>query len=342
MIRNSALMTLLFLLAPQVFPSDLKTDVVFLTNGDRVTGEVVRLEAGLLEFKTDTMGTTFIEWRFIADIISQHSHSVETVDGTRFLGQLQKPLETDHIQVETLNGPVSLTAEEVVAVWPVEATFWDKIRLDTSLGFNYTKSTDITDFTLAVDFQHVTTDRLSEASLRNDITVQSGDGNDQHRNEIRFAHQYLRPGQKFRTWMANLESNDAVGVDLRFSGGGGIGKYFVKTNTMWFALTGGVMATEERPNEGERETNLEAVGSLRYRYFRFADPERRFDTTFSVLPSLTDVGRVRADLRSTFRLEFFTDLFWSMELYATHDTDPLSEDAEKTDFGIVSSLGWTY
>ena len=42
-----------------------KTDIVILENGDRITGEIKRLEAGLLNFSTDTMGTVNIEWRFI-------------------------------------------------------------------------------------------------------------------------------------------------------------------------------------------------------------------------------------------------------------------------------------
>jgi len=34
-----------------------KTDVVMLANGDRITGEIVRLDRGRLEFKTDDIGT---------------------------------------------------------------------------------------------------------------------------------------------------------------------------------------------------------------------------------------------------------------------------------------------
>ena len=39
-----------------------RTDVVTLANGDRITGEVVRLERGRLEFKTDDAGTLYLEW----------------------------------------------------------------------------------------------------------------------------------------------------------------------------------------------------------------------------------------------------------------------------------------
>jgi hypothetical protein len=38
-----------------------KTDVVRLLNGDRITGEVIALERGRLQLKTDDAGTIYIE-----------------------------------------------------------------------------------------------------------------------------------------------------------------------------------------------------------------------------------------------------------------------------------------
>jgi len=318
-----------------------RTDIVILNNGDRVTGEIKSLEAGLLELKTDTMGTVYIEWRFISELVSDKNQSVEVTDGRRYLGQLQKPLEGDHIVVHTNQGPIDLAPSEVVTVWPVAATFLDKVELDMSLGFDYSKATDITNFNLAINFQHRSEKRLTEASMRSDITRQP-QGDDQNRQELYLAQQFLRPEQKFRSWLVGLDSNDALGVDLRLYGGGAIGKYLVKTNNKWFSVSGGLLVTQENPKDANSEANLEALGTARYRFFRYATPERSFDTTVSIYPSLTDFGRVRTNLRSTFKLEFFTDLFWSMEFYATHDNRPLNEDAEKTDYGVITALGWSY
>ena len=319
-----------------------KTDIVILKNGDRITGEVKTLEAGLLELKTDTMGTVHIEWRFISVLVSDKTLAVESTDGSRWLGRLEKPVDGDHIVVNTDQGSIDLPPSEVVSVWPVAATFLDKVDLDMSLGFDYSKATDITNFNLAVDFQHRSDKRLTEASLRSNITRQSL-GEDQNRQELRLSQQFLRPEQKFRTWLVGLESNDALGVDLRLYGGGATGKYFVKTNNKQFYFSGGLLATQENAAGGVSETNLEALGAVRYRYFRYATPERNFDTSLAVFPSLTDFGRVRINLRSTFKLEFFRDLFWSMEFYANHDNQPLSGDeAEKTDYGIITAVGWSY
>ena len=45
-----------------------KTDVIVLVNGDRITGEVKNLSYGQLKFKTDHMGTVYIEWDKIASV----------------------------------------------------------------------------------------------------------------------------------------------------------------------------------------------------------------------------------------------------------------------------------
>lgn len=318
-----------------------KTDIVILKNGDRVTGEIKSLEAGLLQLKTDTMGIIYIEWRFISELISEANQSVESADGRRWLGNLQKPESGEHIVINTNAGPVDLSPTEVVTVWPVAATFLDKVDLDVSLGFDYSKSTEITNFNLAVNFSHRSDKRLTESILRSDITKQQV-GDDQNRQEFNLSQQFLRPEQKFRTWLVGLDSNEALGVDLRLYAGGALGKYLAKTNHTWFSVSGGILATQENPTKADSENNLEGVFSARYRYFRFATPERSFDTSLSIFPSITDFGRVRTNLRSTFKLEFIEDLFWSMEFYATHDNKPLSEDAEETDYGLITGIGWSY
>ena len=58
-----------------------KTDVIVLKNGDRVTGEILELEYGLLRLSTDDMGTINIEWSAIASIDSQYTFDVQRAGG---------------------------------------------------------------------------------------------------------------------------------------------------------------------------------------------------------------------------------------------------------------------
>ena len=63
-----------------------KTDVIVLKNGDRVTGEILELEYGLLRLATDDMGTVSIEWSAIASIDSQYAFDVQRAGGRQYAG----------------------------------------------------------------------------------------------------------------------------------------------------------------------------------------------------------------------------------------------------------------
>ena len=318
-----------------------KTDIVILTNGDRVTGEIKKLEAGILQYNTVTMGTVNIESRFIQTIITEKQQVIETTDGDRWLGKLQKPEDSEDVQIVTVRGAVDIDPGEIVSAWPVEATFLDKMDLSFSVGYEYQKSTGIGNFSGASDFLYRTDQRVFDATFRTNVTTQEA-AEDQERLELRFNYQRLLEDWRFRALLASYESNEALGLDRRITGGGAFGRYLSKTNLNWLNYYVGAIANAERSVGGEETTSIEAVLGSRWRYFQFATPERILDTSLSVFPSLTESGRWRGDLRTTFKLELLDDLFWTMEFFATYDSEPLDLDAEKSDYGIITGFGWSY
>ena len=128
-----------------------RTDVAILANGDRITGEVVRLERGRLEFKTDDAGTLYLEWDKLASVVAA-ARVVEalTVDGRRFLGTLgQAPVRM--IAVVAPEGTTTLPMPDVILITPIGQSFWRKLDGSIDLGFNYTKSSDIAQLNLNSD-----------------------------------------------------------------------------------------------------------------------------------------------------------------------------------------------
>ena len=339
-LRFGLLLLSLLTLAPGLAWAE-KTDIVILTNGDRVTGEIKKLEAGILQYKTDTMGTVRIEWRFIQTIITDKQQVIETVEGERWLGKLQKPEDSEDVQIVTVRGPVDIDPGEIVTAWPVEATFLDKMDLSFSLGYEYQKSTGIGNFSGASDFLYRTEERVFDATFRTNVTTQD-EAEDQERVELRFNYQRLLENRRFRALLATYESNEALGLDRRITGGGAFGSYLRKTNLNWLNYYVGAIGNLERSVGGEETTSVEAVLGSQWRYFQYAAPERVLDTTLSLFPSLTETGRWRGDFRTTFRLELLSDLFWTMEFFATYDSEPLDEDASQSDYGIITGFGWSY
>jgi hypothetical protein len=95
-----------------------RTDVVTLANGDRITGEVIRLERGRLEFKTDDAGTLYLEWDKLVSLVANRFVEVLTPAGVRFLGSLG-PAAGRTIAVTSPEGGVTLPMSDVTLITPI-------------------------------------------------------------------------------------------------------------------------------------------------------------------------------------------------------------------------------
>src|SRR6188508_1621704 len=119
-----------------------RTDVVTLPNGDRITGEVVRLDRGRLEFKTDDAGTLYLEWDKLASLVTIHTVEVMKTDGTTYLGSLQRTNDRS-IAVVSADRTVDMPMYEVTLITPIGKSFWTKLDGSFDAGFSYTKSSGI-------------------------------------------------------------------------------------------------------------------------------------------------------------------------------------------------------
>lgn len=319
----------------------VRTDVVYLHNGDRVTGEVKSLFRGKLEFKTDHMGTLFIEWTDIEEIVSDTGQAIELANGQRFYGPLAKPESKETVVVNTEQGLVGLNPLDVIGMYPVESSFWQRLDFSASLGFSWDKGSGVGKTNFGIDTVYRRPQSISRVSLSTEITTQER-AEDTSRSSLTGQHNIFMPNKKFRTYFGNLEQNDQLGVDFRGLLGAGYGWVPVRSQKDWFSLAAGLDVNYEVPTTGDAQTNLEAVGMLVYEYYKYSSPQRSFKTNFLVFPSLTDFGRWRASLNTDFKFEIVGDLFWLMELYAEYDSAPISQEGATSDYGVVSSLGYKF
>ena len=98
-IRLSGVLLLTLLLSSTFTVGRSKTDIIFLDNGDRITGEIKKLERGLLNVSTDSMGTVSIEWRNVEKIESQFLFEVELSSGTKYFGSIVPAEKEQRLEV---------------------------------------------------------------------------------------------------------------------------------------------------------------------------------------------------------------------------------------------------
>jgi len=75
--------------------------------------------------------------------------------------------------------------------------------------------------------------------------------------------------------------------------------------------------------------------------FTFGHHKTNLTSALYFLPSLTESGHVRLELSTDFRVELFSDFYWSLNLFESFDNDPPPGGADN-DFEVSTSLGWTF
>ena len=318
-----------------------KTDIVVLKNGDRVTGEIKSLIRGQLELSTDSMGTVLIEWIEVDEVLSSTGQSIELTNGTRFYGTLEKPQAQSFVRINTEEGAVGIAGNDIISMYPVEAGVWDRLDISARLGFSWDKSSRVGKYSIGVDGRWRDPRFITRANFQTDITTQN-QINDSQRTVLSGNHMRFLRNKRFRATIGNLESNDELGIDLRTLIGAGYGWIPIRSQRTLFSLMGGLAVNRETPDSGETDTQLEAVGSMLWDYFLFSHPERNIHLELSIFPSLSDPGRYRASFDTVMKVEIVKDLYFDITAYASYDSEPVSDTASQSDYGITSGLGYKF
>lgn len=321
-----------------------KTDVVVFENGDRLTGEVKELSHGKLTFNTDATGDITIEWDDIARIESRQWLQVETSSGARYTGHADRADTEGKLLVVDERGGVSrlLPLAEVVRIAPIEqGRLIERVDGYLTAGYDYSKASNLQtfSFTGGVKLRNERSQWTIEGETY--VTAQSG-GDDSQRYTLGGAYRYFLPERQFVQGFATLEANDELGLDLRSSVGAAYGQFLRQTNSREWVAYAGAALTQEQFTGDETQQNVEGVLGTQYSYFRYDSPKASLDFTLTVFPSLTDLGRYRLDSGLRSRYELVKDLFFEVSLYAEYDSEPGDEARSNSDYGLVTSLGYSF
>jgi hypothetical protein len=321
-----------------------KTDVLVFANGDRLTGEVKSLDHGKLQFDTDATNTISIEWDKVARLESKQLLQIELASGLRYLGQANAPESAGSMRVADMDQTAArdVALAEIVRIDVIDQGELIQ-RLDgyVTAGYNYTKASEVQTFTFTGGLR--TRNERRELSVDGATTATAEEGDeDSKRFSLQGNYRRLLPNRYFYLGYLGFEGNDALGLDLRETLGGGYGRYLVQNSKREWTAFAGVAVNREEFAESDQRESLEGVLGTTYSFFRFDSPEANVDATLVVLPSLTESGRLRSEATLKSRYEIVEDLFFEVSLYGSYDSDP-DEDAESdSDYGVTTSLGFSF
>ncbi len=325
-----------------------KTDTVVFINGDKLTGEFKSLKRGQLSLNTEATGTIGIEWDKVSNVISGQNIQIETSDGTRYFGILTTAEEDSNIIVMTDVGPQALDPARIISMIPIEGGGRHAWDVEASLGYDFAKAGGVKHATLGLDMDFRSLVRVE--SLKFNTVITDSDTQDaSRRTNLILRHTRLWKNRWFTNSSLSFDQNDELDLKLRSTLGMGGGRYLVQSNTMLLSVEGALQVSREDSLATFEDTDsLEANFAASWDWFLFEDPELDWSTTLQVIPSLTEQGRVRGELDTTFSWEIIGDLKWALSFYGSWDNQPqvdieVTPNAVSTsDYGVNTALSYDF
>jgi hypothetical protein len=319
-----------------------KTDVVTLKNGDRISGDIVSLEHGILVLKTDNMSTLNIEWPAVRSISSKYSFAVEQIGGAKRHGVIATTDDGARLIIRTDGESVEIPIIDVERISQFSPHFWDRINGNLSVGFTYTKSSSISVGSVNFNSYYRSTAIDGSLSASSNTTKSPTEGTTQ-RDVVSSTVMFLQQGRNFWALLASAERDQTLGIDARLVGGAALGRRFVQTPVTELTGSAGIVATQEWAAGGaQSKSSIEGVMTASWRVFRYIEPKTSLDLDLAFFPSLTESGRYRANGSLSLMHKFIGDLSLGVTAYLSYDNRPPEAGATTTDYGVTFNIGYSF
>jgi len=318
-----------------------KVDVVVLQNGTRVVGEVKSLGKARLEVATDDMGTVQIEWGNVTEVTAPEFFEVEDMDGGLHFGSLRPGPGESILEVVAERGTTALPLGRVARIQLVKSGFWDRFKGSVDVGASYTSASELLQLELDGDLRY-RRPRFEMSARASAVLTQQPDVEDTRRSSATLAYARLFPNRQRIFAQGTLEQNRELGFDLRGSFVGGWAYMLARDTRNELVSGAGLSVNREKPLAGESTTNLEALIGFDYANFAYDFPNTDIQVTASAFLGLNQWGRVRLESSARLRREVFKDFYLGVKGYESYDSQPATEGAQKNDWGLSLTLGYTF
>jgi hypothetical protein len=319
-----------------------KTDLVTLTNGDRITGRILYMQYGILQLSSVHEGSLSIEWPSVRSIQSDYSFRVERLGGEYVAGVINTDADGKNLIVGAGAQAAVIPMEQVARVLPYEANFWQRIDGSVSLGYNFTKSSGVSQGSF--DFNSEYTDAALEAALEaHQSATHAPQGNSSDQSQITSSLYFLRPGPNFWGLLGTLERDQNLGIDGRVLLGAALGRHLYQTGDARLQGIAGLVVDQEWAAQGGKSQNsLEGVLGGEWRVFKFNYPKTTLDTSLLLYPSITEAPRVRANLNITLTFKLTDRFSIKLSEFGNYDSRPPAAGAQTLDYGVTTSVGYDF
>jgi len=319
-----------------------KNDTVYFLNGDRVSGEIKSYKYGYMNYKTYGVSTVDIKYDKIATFYSNKNYEIIFKDGRRRFGSFAKSHLDQFVNIVTTNDTILTPLIEVIEITPIKNRFWKRLSGNVDLGYSYSKASTVSQLNFSSNLKYQQKNYFTRLQLNSNITDQKNQDRTDKNDASLSIYRRLK-----KSWFGlgtfSSERNSELGLDLRLQGGLGVGNEIVHTNSNNLLAALGVMVNKEWSTDTtEARVNVDGFVGVSYRLFRFKDPEIDITSNFITYPSFTVKNRWRINFDIKVKIEIINDMYFSLSFYDNYDSEPASDAASNNDFGVTTSLGYSF
>jgi len=322
-------------------------DTVIMKNGDRLTGEVKRLEQGILYIETDYFsGSVGVDWLQVEKVESKATFQIVLNDGKRLTGTISRveaagATSVKDFEVHEARGDVPISGTDVVQIESQKRTFWRQLKGNIDFGYNFTSGNNQSSLSTDANAEYVAEHWAAGTTYNASYSGQAG-GTTTNLLELQaFGERFLNRNS-FVLGLADFLHSSQQDLDLRTTVGGGYGRYLVRTNQnelRWLVGADYTQASYQSGLAQPTQQNVELLAGAEYQLFHF--DRYTLQSQFLVFPGLSDFGRVRFTTNNTFSVRLSNNFHLNFSFWDNFDSRP-PLNAQKNATGLSTGLGWKF
>ena len=319
--------------------------MIEMKNGDRLSGDVKKLENGILYIETDYYsGSIGVDWSQVVRVRSSETYQVLLKDGNRVEGSIGKsPVSGENdkdFEIHEENGVRETSSNDVVAIHSQKRSFLSQLTGSINAGYSFTSGNQQSSLTSNANATYESMKYFGGAGYTASFGGQS-EGTQSTLLELQSIDGMYLNRKSFLMVIGDLLHSTQQELQLRTTVGGGYGQNIVHSNHQKLLWLGGLVYMNERfkSAKGLPTENLEGLAGMEYQLFRFD----RYDLNWQVLvfPGFTDAPRVRTSTKAGFGVKLTDKFKTEVNFWNNFDSHPPS-DTKRREFGISNTLGWTF
>jgi len=329
-------------------PAQENSDVIAMKNGDRFTGEIKGLSAGVLSVSLNYVdGNIAVQWSEIAHLDSNRLFLIQTESGEVYTGRISTTGASNDppikIEIAAPREEVEVAQGKIIKMSQTSEGFWHRFDGAVNTGFLYSKGNESAQYNLSSQVAY-TRERWSSQLGFNSSFASNSSANRTTRNQTDLrTSRLLRWNNWFYAGIASFLQSSVQEINLQTTLGGGVGRYLKNTNRASIAVIGGLgwQNANYAQSTLDQGTQNTAVGFVATEIKAFKFKKTNLDVSASFFPAISNPGRVHFNTNAVYYIKVANDLSWNFSFYGSWDSRP-PPTLPKSDYGTSSGLSWTF